>query len=132
MAVPGYGLVIGAFDAGQFPDQDVDNIIQNRQPVIIDPCFTFKADSVMVQTPQGPATTYMRQCMPLANCMGGGKLLTIIESALLFNKMEKADEERHKGLVKQLLDQLAHTRMQAAGIVAAKLGDMPRGPIGQS
>ena len=133
VAAPGYGLLIGSFEPADYPDQDVDNIIQNRQPITLDPCFVFEAKSMMVQTPQGPATTYMRQVMPMANCVGGGKLITVIDSALLFHMMEKGDEERHKGLVLQLLQQLVAARAKATGITLVGAGDMPSGPIpGQS
>lgn len=133
MAAPGFGLVIGSFNPDDYEDQDIDNIIQNRQPITIDPCFGFKAESLMVQTPEGPATTYMRQVMPMANCRGSGKLLTVIDSALLFRDMEKLDQERHKSLVLQLLKQVMTARAQQSGISLAGPGDMPRGPIpGQS
>lgn len=146
VAAPGFGLLIGAL---HFPDilvtpsltEDSDKesrtisalmpLITEHIPILIDPCFSFKADSIMVQTEQGPATTYMRQCTPLANCVGPGKLRTAITSALLFNEMEKHDRERHKSLVQQLITQLMHARMQAAGITPAKPGDMPSGPVGQ-
>lgn len=143
-STPGMGLVIGAlhFTLDLLTDEsdlDEGNVIPAVQgailegtPVLIDPCFGLKSDAFPVQTPQGPGMTMFRQAFPLANLQGPGKLYTRITSVLLFSEMEEDERRRHKGLVEQLVAQLAAARAQQAGIQLAGPGDMPGGKLPRS
>ena len=133
MSSPGYGLIIGSIPLLYAAASSmVLDLIKKRTCVVIDPCFGFKADAIPIQGPQGMGMTFFRQCTPLANCMGPGRLITVIESALLFEDMEDTDQRRHKGLVEQLMQQITAARAREAGIIPAGPGDMPSGPIIQS
>ena len=80
-----------------------------------------------VRTPQGTAISHSVQVVPVDAALGGTRLYVRPSAVHLFEDMKPKDQERHKNLVEQFVEQLRESEKVSnaadAGILLA--GQMP-------
>ena len=127
---------IGAISGiGWSPDHDehegVIQVLTDHEPLAMDPAFELHTGIVPIMTPNGPGLQHIVQVMPIDGAQGPTRILVIPSAVHLFIDMEEDDQERHKKLVEQFMEQIKTARSAArAGIVLAK--SVPGGNHGSS